>query len=342
MMRRAIFRVGAVCALIAVLTIAAGMASAGEAQAREGLVAYRILHAPRGGVVRARDGAELLVPSGILKNDALATITLLPGGRYDFNIAGAWSGRVRVTLPRRHHASMVMHQIGGIWVQEGARGHRTVWVDQLSIFSWLGDKLKAAACLTRNPLKFVQCLIAKGLSKIDSTLVKWIAGLAGLDDQCVQSLLASKGFVASLYTAIVSSACTGHAGEVFQPTPTTSPPPPTPTSPPAPTSPPSTTPAPPPPAPPPPPPPPPPPSQSIQIGWSSAHPGWIWMTVNGFAPGSYPYTCNFGSGGDETFTLTETSTPETWDNAHTCYDFIHGDTVWVTIGSVGSNTLTVP
>jgi len=88
--------------------------------------------------------------------------------------------------------------------------------------------------------------------------------------------------------------------------------------------------------------PPPPPPQSIQIGWSGAHPTWIWMTLTGFPPGTYTYWCDFGSGGDAAFQLTETVSPETWDNGHTCYDTIRGDTVWVTIGSVQSNTIVVP
>lgn len=87
--------------------------------------------------------------------------------------------------------------------------------------------------------------------------------------------------------------------------------------------------------------PPPPPAKSIQIGWSSAHPTWIWMTLNGFPVGSYPYTCSFSTGGDATFTLQETTSPETWDNGKTCYDTVAGDVVWVQIGSVSSNKITV-
>jgi hypothetical protein len=80
---------------------------------------------------------------------------------------------------------------------------------------------------------------------------------------------------------------------------------------------------------------------SIQISWSSAHPSWISMTLNGFSPGWYTYTCNFASGGDASFNLYEATAPETFDNAATCYDTEVGDHVWVTIGSVTSNTLTV-
>ncbi len=81
--------------------------------------------------------------------------------------------------------------------------------------------------------------------------------------------------------------------------------------------------------------------QSIQIAWSSSYPTWITMTLSGFSPGGYTYSCDFASGGDASYPLTVTSNPETIDNGHTCYDTDPGDTVWVTIGSVSSNTITV-
>lgn len=64
--------------------------------------------------------------------------------------------------------------------------------------------------------------------------------------------------------------------------------------------------------------------------------------MDGFAPGTYNYSCDFASGGDATFTLYESVSPETWDNGHTCYDYEAGDTVWVTIDGVSSNTIVVP
>ena len=82
-------------------------------------------------------------------------------------------------------------------------------------------------------------------------------------------------------------------------------------------------------------------SGDISIGWSTAHPGWISMTLQHFAVGTYTYSCDFGSGGDQSFSLTETSEPQTLDNGHTCFDTESGDTVWVTIGSIRSNTITV-
>ncbi len=90
--------------------------------------------------------------------------------------------------------------------------------------------------------------------------------------------------------------------------------------------------------------PPPPPTATpaaIAISWSSAHPTWIAMTLTGFAAGSYTYSCDFASGGNQSYPVSVSGSPETFDNAQTCYDAIPGDTVWVTIGSVMSNVLTV-
>lgn len=65
------------------------------------------------------------------------------------------------------------------------------------------------------------------------------------------------------------------------------------------------------------------------------------MTVSGFAPGSYRYSCDFGSGGDTSYAVSISSDPQTFDNGATCYDAIPGDTVWVTINGIASNTITV-
>lgn len=89
------------------------------------------------------------------------------------------------------------------------------------------------------------------------------------------------------------------------------------------------------------PPPPPPPSQSISIGWSGAHASWIWMTLTGFS-GRNTYTCNFSDGTSASYIVNVTGNPQTWDNGATCYDGFRGQRVWVTIGSVASNQLTVP
>ncbi len=83
------------------------------------------------------------------------------------------------------------------------------------------------------------------------------------------------------------------------------------------------------------------PGASISLGWSTAHSSWVSMTVTGFPPGAYEYTCDFGSGGDATYSLTVTGDPETVDNGSTCYDTQSGDSVWVTIDGVTSNTIQV-
>jgi hypothetical protein len=88
-----------------------------------------------------------------------------------------------------------------------------------------------------------------------------------------------------------------------------------------------------------------PPSQNpsgISIGWSSSNPGWITMTVSGLSAGTYSYTCHFASGGDQSFSVSISSNPQTFDNGHTCRDQQSGDSVWVSIGSVSSNHITVP
>jgi hypothetical protein len=200
--------------ILTILGLAACSLYAASASARPvgKLLAYKVLSAKNGGVVEAADGAALKVPPNVMEHNSLVTVTRMRGGRYDMNIAGPWHGRVAVTLPRRKHRTGILHLVGSTWVQEAGAGTRTVWVTQLSPFSWVTDKLKAAACFKGDLRAIVMCLVSKGLSKIDSTLVKWLAEKAGVGDECAASLLASKGFVASLYTALISSACRGHAG----------------------------------------------------------------------------------------------------------------------------------
>ena len=192
--------------------VVTGLPAAASAKPVGKLLAYRVLSARDGGHVRAHNGVALYVPAGALTRDALVTITRFRKGVYDLNIAAPWQGRVAVTLPKRRHASVVLHRIGVTWVKEGSRGQRTVWVAQLSPFSWATDKLKAAACFSKNWKEIAGCLLSKGVSKIDSSLVKWIAEQAGVSNECSAALIASKGFVVSLYTALVSSTCRGHAG----------------------------------------------------------------------------------------------------------------------------------
>jgi len=176
------------------------------------LLAYKILSAKSGGTVAAPDGAAIKIPGGVMQHNSLVTITHMRSGRYDMNIAGPWKGRVAVTLPAQKRDRGIIHLIGSTWVQEGKPGQRTVWVRQLSLFSWAGDKLKAAACFTTIDFRAViTCLAQKGLSKIDSGLVKWLADKAGVNNECALQLIASKGIVSSLFNAL-TGACVEHAG----------------------------------------------------------------------------------------------------------------------------------
>lgn len=80
---------------------------------------------------------------------------------------------------------------------------------------------------------------------------------------------------------------------------------------------------------------------AVAIGWSASYPGWIYMTLSGFPSGSYEYTCQFASGGDASFTIDVTGSPETFDNGKSCYDLEAGDTVSVSVDSVQSNSIIV-
>jgi hypothetical protein len=67
------------------------------------------------------------------------------------------------------------------------------------------------------------------------------------------------------------------------------------------------------------------------------------MTWYNFPTGAHTYYCNFSTPPEsDPFPKTETTSPQTWDDGHTCYDQQHGDHVWVTVDGVSSNTLTVP
>lgn len=188
---------------LALIAPATSMAARRHAP-REGLLAYRILNARSGGLLKTRDGAALFVPRSTLRSGALVTITRFKGGMYDFNISTSWQGRVRVTLPRSSRPNYIMHQVGGVWMREGARGKRTVWVGELSVFSWLGDKIKAVACLSWDPAAVVQCWIKKGLTKVEGDMETWLLGRAL--SPCQAHIIASSGKgLAGILSAIIAS-----------------------------------------------------------------------------------------------------------------------------------------
>jgi hypothetical protein len=212
------------------------------------LIAYKVLAAAHGGTVTASNGAAIKVPPGVMSHNGVVTITRIRGDRYDMNIASPWKGRVAVTLPAHKRSRGIIHLIGSTWVREGRAGQRTVWVHQLSLFSWATNKLKAATCFVSLSIgDIIECLAGKGISKIDSGLTKWLAEKTGISTPCGAQILASKGFVSALFNAL-TGACVVPAGESggnYYPPPSTPPasPAPTPTAP-APTSPPPTSPPP--------------------------------------------------------------------------------------------------
>ena len=193
---------------------------AGAKRPSERLLAHRILHPAVGGHVKAPGGARIYVPRHVLSADSLVTITRHSGGRYDFHINQAWNGRVRVTLPRKQNAEYVMHNVGGIWVREGQRGKRSAWVQQLSLFTWLGDQIKLKACLTRNPAAFLNCLRKKGLAQLTGPLVEWFLNVVPNDfSAACKETLKSSTAIEFLYNALFSSECiaTASAPSVPQP-----------------------------------------------------------------------------------------------------------------------------
>lgn len=307
------------------------------------VLAETFMQPQTGGSLSTSTGVAISVPPGVMERAGHVTITSLGRGVYDIHIDAPWHGSVTVTIPLRSSSDYVLHKVGDIWLNESlTRGQSTVTVAQLSSFlSSIGNfvnKVAGKLCLTTNLVSLVEC----AAGHIDSKLKSWIE--SKLPHDCAIQL-AEGGNPLAIAKAAVSGDCVGQAGETGFTVPATpSPPTPGPSAP-ATTSPSTpatgsvpTSPS----APPPPPPPPPPPSRSIQIGWSGSHSGWIWMTLTGFSTGAHQYTCSFASGGDATYTLTETASPETWDNGHTCYDFEHGDTVWVVVEGVSSNSIGVP
>lgn len=224
-------------ALLAVVTAVWALAgiAASQAEAKSSAQASRTLGPSLGGTVRLKGGAAMYVPPGVMARRGRVTITKLPGGRFDMHISAPWNGQVSVTLPRHTRSSVLMHQIDGEWLPEGAPGQRTVIVSQLSIFSWVSQKAKAAACfVTLSKAKFIECLFTKLGNKVSSEIGKWIAQKIGAN--CYASLALDGVFGGPAGVAIgvfADPACTGHAGETVSETqpkePAPSPPTPTPT-----------------------------------------------------------------------------------------------------------------
>ena len=124
------------------------------------LLAKRFIHSKVGGsVVALHATVRLVVPPNVMRRPGWVTISHLSGGRYDIHIWAPWKGRVQVTIPRSPHLQRrldaVVHLDNGNWTIESSTfGQRTVSVDQLSIFSPIGNLIGKA--------RWVQC--AAGLA----------------------------------------------------------------------------------------------------------------------------------------------------------------------------------
>ncbi|MCE7939030.1 MAG: hypothetical protein DYG90_10695, partial [Chloroflexi bacterium CFX6] len=216
--------------------------------------ASKQISAKRGGVVKTPRGAKLYVPAGVLRHNARATITPLPGGRYDIHIAGAWFGPVRVTVPLRGRRDRVMHQVDEVWVAEGRAGQRTVWTSQLSLFGSLETMKKVLgalrACAFSPGAQLITCLINQGFKEVEGRLYSFLA--SKIPNKCWAALVeASLGAGAKSGAIILSvawtawlkpgSPCIGRASAPAPPpsNPQPSPPAPAPVAAPAPSTPPT-------------------------------------------------------------------------------------------------------
>jgi hypothetical protein len=210
----ALRRLAIATALIATAVTSLPAPAGATTGSAERLLAHGILHPGTGGYVTALNGAQLYVPPNALSDDSLVTITRLRGGRYDFHINQPWTGSVRVTLPRKRNATYVMHRVSGLWVREGERGRRRAWVEHLSVFSWLIDKLRLKACLTRDPATFLLCVKKKGIAKLTGPLVEWFLDIIPNDfsAECKEELKSSTA-PEILYQILLGSKCMPSVGD---------------------------------------------------------------------------------------------------------------------------------
>lgn len=329
--------------LVGALAGAIAMSSADAAWASSfpRVVARAHIQARHGGTLRYH-GVRLRVPRHVMKRSGRVEIVQESRYGFDFQIHAPWRGTVSISFPLRSNPPLIAHRQLGGWIIEPAKmrhGRAVIHVRHLSLISDLWTCIKK-----KSPSGILECLALKGVRRVPLSIIKKVLGRDY--DPC---LPVGPGNVSIDPIQILTSSC--GVGETPVPNGPGTPiplgplppggiqgsspplqggpsPTPTPEPTPEPTPPPQPTPQ--------------PPARSIQIGWSGAHPGWIWMTLNGFSVSAHQYTCAFASGGDATFTLSESTSPQTWDNGHTCYDLIHGDTVWVVVEGVASNSIRVP
>jgi len=200
--------------VLAVTAIGPGNATA-RARASHTVTKARVLKPSVGGTVRLGDGAAIYVPAGVLIRKGRVSVSRLSSGRYRMHITSRWTGQVAVTLPKRSSRFVLMHQISGTYLPEGKPGQRTVIVSQLSVFSWVKDKVKAASCfITLSKEKFLVCLAEKLGNTVGKDVAKWIAEKLG--NNCYASLAVDGVFGGTGGVAIGvfnDPACTGKAGE---------------------------------------------------------------------------------------------------------------------------------
>jgi hypothetical protein len=214
-----------VCSLVACsaghATPSSDAPSEGASSAPGTVLVARELNAAAGGTIRASNGVQLRVPAHVMKRSGIVRITSVGQGVYDLQILASWSGQVIVTIPLEGYGDKVMHEIGGYWVPESDKvGQGTVRVDHLSPFSALSNLASKAVgaasnflCIKPTVHLFLECLLEKGLSKINSDLAHWLLGK--LSSTCAGALFVDGvggSPVDVALGALTEPACIGSAG----------------------------------------------------------------------------------------------------------------------------------
>jgi len=154
-----------------------------------------------GGTVKAA-GVVLTIPAGVVAHNTTATIATIASGIYDISIDGSWHGDVRVTVPLRSAADLMLHQIGGYWMPETAPGVATAVVSHLSPFTTLLTKGLSAICIRNTVAKVLTCLAEKGIKHIDKSLAGWLA--SKLSTSCAAALFADAYGVVDVFWGALS------------------------------------------------------------------------------------------------------------------------------------------
>lgn len=206
--------------LIPVLLLAlAGSVTLSSASANSKVLGHHAVTPSKGGEVRTKSGWRLYVPAHVVGRSGTATITRTASHRVNIHINVPWHGPVLVTAPLHNSRDRVAHQLDGLWVGEGGRaGQRSVWVTQLSPFSFTSvlGRVQDALCLSildGDVPGFIECIAEKGIAYVSGKVISWVA--SKVSASCNSALIAAgisaggnkKIPVAVLKSVVLSASC---------------------------------------------------------------------------------------------------------------------------------------